>query len=191
MKKRLITACLMLIFMTLLFSAALTEGGEQFKLHSYTDGKLIYDALFLNPSTGPGYQYMPVSCSAREGTTIRVLTKAVDRHGNTWVLCEVSGKRMYLLQSDGKNTYITADLSKIPKEPAEQLSEWQCMAYGTPELRYGPGEDYPEIGRKMNDDPSWVVLMNGDWALVEQTNAYDSESPYFIRGWVKFSELIY
>lgn len=194
--KRIISVVILvavLCFAAGTFAAA--EGGEDFRLHSYVQGTLVYDAVFLDPHTGPGYRYIATDCSAKEGETVRILTKAWDAFGNTWVLCEVGGKRVYLLLSDGKTTFIRADLSSVPAEPAEQQSSWQCMPYETPEMRFGPGWEFPGTGWEMRrDDASWVVLMNGDWALVEQTNAYDEygeQNPYFIRGWVPFDELIY
>lgn len=181
----------MLLALLLAAGVCHAEGGEDLRLHTYVKGTLLYDAVFLDPHTGPGYQYVPAECGLREGDTVRILTRATDQRNNTWVLVEAEGKRVYLLYSAN---YIKADLWSIPWEPAQLESVWECRVYEEQPFRYGPGETYPRMNWNMSRKYiAWVVLMNGEWALVEQTNAYEGETdtPYFIRGWIPFSELIY
>ena len=200
MRKILIRLAAIMLMAVLLPSAALAaRGGEEFRLHGYETGILRYDASFLDPHDGPGYKYYYVNLNVPAGTKVKVLTQATDENGNRWVMVEAEengrAKRVYLLQKErGGQALIDCDLSKVPTEAAEMESTWQCMCYGNPPLRYGPGTQYATTGFVMHGETNaWVVLTNGGWALVECTNAYDDgvQNFYFTRGWVDFGDLIY
>jgi len=195
-KKRIMGLCIALALLCACGAALAEAGGEDLRLHGYADGILVYDSSFLEPREGPGYRYPSVYFSLPAGSSVRVLTQCRDQAGNTWVLAEGSGVRAYLLQRDASGAVlIRCDLTGIPREPGELISTWGCMCYETQYLRLGPGMNYPVTGFAMEpDETAWVVLVNGDWALVECSNVYDDDAgdvPYFRRGWVEFGSLVY
>ena len=196
MAKRIAGLFLALALLAACVPAVAEVGGEDFRLHGYTEGTLVYDASFLDPREGPGYRYPAVAFSLNAGSTVRVMTQRRDQAGNTWVLAEGGGRRAYLLQKDASGSVlIRCDLKGIPTEPAQLISTWGCMCYEPQSLRLGPGRNYPVTGYVMDpDETAWVVLMNGDWALVECSNVYDDDAgdvPFFRRGWVEFGNLVY
>ena len=78
--------------------------------------------------------------------------------------------------------------------PDDLLSEWQCMSYEYEAYRFGPGDNYAFTGTVLShNDNAWVILMDGDWALVESSNRYDGVKTgiFARRGWVRFDTLIY
>ena len=184
MKKLL---CLVLVMMMpLSFALAQELGGEDFRLRGYTDGTLAIDSIYLDPHDGPGYEYYPVTLTLSKGATVHVLTQATDRQGNRWVLVESGSIRAYLLQQDRQgHKLINCNLS----------STWACRLYENSRLLYGPGYAYqksPFTGR--GSDYGYVVLMNGDWALVEFQGDYDISwlgQGRKTRGWMVFSDLQY
>ena len=198
MKKHNLVLILWLVA-ALLPCAALAQGGEEFRLHGYTEGTLRYESSFLDPHEGPGYKYNYATMNLPSGSKVKVLTQATDPSGNRWVMVEGTengrAKRVYLLQQErGGKALIDCDLRSVPKEAGDIDGPWQCSCYEDLTLRYGPGTNYAATGFVMDrDEDAWVVLMNGQWALVECTNAYDGDSDvvYFTRGWVEFGRLIY
>ena len=200
MRKTCVFLCICMILMSLCGVVHADNGGAEFRLHGYVNGTLNYDASFLDPHDGPGYKYQSVSLNLREGSQVKVLTQARDVSGNTWVLAEATEngrpKRVYLLQKEsGGQTLLNCELTSVPKEAYEMESIWHCMSYEDCMLRYGPGTEYEATGFVMGpQENAWVVLTNGNWALVECTNAYDEgiqDAFYFTRGWVDFDELVY
>ena len=181
-------------------TALAAQGGEDFRLHGYVYGTLKFESGYLEPHLGPGYKYDRAGLDLAAGAQVKVLTQAADPYGNRWVLVEAEenrrARRVYLLQQErGGQALITCDLSKVPTEPAEMESAWQCMCYEEVNLRYGPGSGYAATGFTIRHETNaWVVLTNNGWALVECTDAYDDNAPdipYFTRGWVDFENLIY
>lgn len=197
MKRILVFVILMVFAAVNCACAAEPEGGINFRLHGYTEGTLNYDAVFLDPHEGPGYHYAPASLSLPAGSRVKVLTQASDRFGNTWVLVEGDSRRVYLLQREASgNILLSCDLSSVPTEPSELISSWACMILEPVELRYGPGTSYPLTGLTLHheDDYTWVVLMNGNWALVEYNTEYVEDAGDIVvyrRGWVSFDDLVY
>lgn len=190
--------CLVLIaLMSLSFALAEELGGEDFRLRGYTDGRLTIDSLYLDPHDGPGYEYQPVSFSLSKGSVVHVLTQARDRQGNRWVLVESGNIRVYLLQQDNQgHKLIDCNLSSVPTEPMELTSTWQCATYEETRLLYGPGSSYQKSPYSTEDrDYGYVILMNGDWALVEFQGDYYGVSWLAegrkTRGWMVFSDLQY
>ena len=194
MKKLL---CLVLVMMmSLSFAMAEELGGEDFRLRGYTDGTLAVDSIYMDPHDGPGYEYYPVSLSLSKGATVRVLTQATDRQGNRWVLIESGNIRAYLIQQDSQgHKLINCNLSSVPVEPRELISTWVCRLYEDTRLLYGPGSSYQKSPfTAKGSDFGYVILMNGDWALVEFQFDYDAfwlGEGRKTRGWMIFSKLQY
>ena len=181
-------------------TAAIAQGGEEFRLHGYVEGTLRYESMYLEPHVGPGYKYDRASLSLPAGAKVKVLTQVTDRWGDRWVMVEATesgrAKRVYLLQQErGGKALIECDLRSVPAESPEINGPWQCMAYGEVPLRYGPGDGYATTGFIIDHDVNaWVVLMNNGWALVECTNEFDEgvqDVFYYTRGWIDFDKLIY
>ena len=202
MMKRTVRRMALLLALALLLPAAAlaARGGEDFRLHGYVNGTLRFESSYLEPHEGPGYKYNRASLNLSSGAKVKVLTQAMDASGNRWVMVEATEgsrpKRVYLLQKErGGQALIDCDLSSVPMEASELESTWQCRCYDDYALRYGPGKNYGTTGFVMDyDENAWVVLTNGEWALVECTNAYDDDAgdvPYFTRGWTEFGNLIY
>lgn len=191
--------CCLMIVMILSLSFALAEelGGEDFRLRGYTDGKLNIESIYLDPHDGPGYEYQPVSLSLSKGAVVRVLTQAKDREGNRWVLVESGNIRAYLIQQDNQgHKLIDCSLGSVPTEPRELYSTWQCSPYEDTRLYYGPGYSYQKSPyTATGSDYGYVILMNGDWALVEFEAGGDGvhwmSEGRKTRGWMVFSELQY
>ena len=191
--------CLILVvFMFLPYALAEEDsGGFEFKLRGYTDGKLTIDSLYLDPHDGPGYEYYPVSLTLSQGSVVHVLTQAYDTQGNRWVLVESGDIRAYLIQKDNQgHELISCNLSNVPVEPSELYSVWQCGLYEDTRLLYGPGYNYQKSPFTAESvDYGYVILMNGDWALVEfQGGGEDAQwltEGRKTRGWMVFSYLQY
>ncbi len=179
----------------------LSEGGE-FILKGYTTGILLEDISSLSPRTGPGFVYDevdPRSFSASRGDEIKILSQ-VYSGGTLWVLAEVpsfysSDIRCYLVaQSNAQKIRFNASGVPVESGPDDLASEWQCSCYEYQAYRFGPGDNYAYTGASLSpDDNAWVVLMDGDWALVESSNRYDNKGAgiFARRGWVRFDTLIY
>ena len=177
--------------------AARTNGGDSFILRGYAEGVLSVESIYMDPHDGPGYEYRPVSLNLPKGTAVKVLTQAKDWQGNRWVLVESGNIRAYLIQQDRSGRrLIDCSLSNVPEEPAELYDTWICMTYTDTRLLYGPGTTYqksPYTAKAF--DYGYVVLMNGNWALVEFQGDYDGITwlgdGEKARGWMEFSELQY
>ena len=176
----LIVACIALLSIAMAedydyeeYEILFENGGIDFRLRGYVDGVLAYESIFLDPHDGPGYEYQPVSCDLPKGAVVQVLTQATDPEGNRWVLVDAGNIRFYLIQQDrnGK-VMLNCDLSDVPAEPtALQImfnSSWECQLYDDATLKLGPGPNY-QSGKytAMCGEEGHVILMNGDWALVE------------------------
>ena len=146
----------------------ISEQGELLRIHGYTDGVLVFESMYLDPHDGPGYEYFPVPVSLDNGTTVRVLTQTA-WSGTRWVLVETGNIRFYMIQQDNMGrTLIDCDMSSVPVEPGELTDEDRCELYVDTPLMYGPGYDYEQSPFfAAYDDSGYVVLMNGEWALVE------------------------
>ena len=177
------------------------EGG-QFSLTGWTKGILLENISNLDPRTGPGTLYDAVDAgilAASKGDEIKILTQ-VYSGGTLWVLAEVpsfysSNVRCYLTARSNTEK-IRFNASAVPTEvgPDDLLSEWQCMSYEYEAYRFGPGDNYAFTGTVLShNDNAWVILMDGDWALVESSNRYDGVKTgiFARRGWVRFDTLIY
>ena len=197
----LLLAALLLAVMPPASQAEAAEplGGEEMRLHGYADYTLPLSTLYLDPHLGPGYRYPWADFEAPAGTPVKILTQARDGEGRLWILMEsdVLGapRRAYLLCGTAEERCLDCDLAGIPEEPRELISAWACMPYEEEALRWGPGEQYGLTGDRMDPDgAAWVVLMNGEWALVECTDEFSEnrgDVPYCTRGWVRFSALVY
>ena len=191
-------SCL-IVFFVLIFCFASAEEilDDVLKLHGYTDGVLNFDSIYLDPLDGPGYAYYPVSVSLPKGTVVHVLTQVMDSQGNRWVLAESDKIRAYFLQQDNQGRIlIDCDLSMVPAEQTEFDSISCCLLYTECQLLYGPDPSYQaSMFTADTDGFGYVVLMNGDWALVEFCAEYDSASwlpeGRKTRGWIPFSNLVY
>ncbi|MBR2660623.1 MAG: hypothetical protein K6F61_05835 [Clostridiales bacterium] len=178
------------------------EEGGQFRLNGQTTGTLLEDASALNPRTGPGLIYDAVDpriLVADRGEEIRILSQ-VYSGGILWVLAEIpsfysSDVRCYLIaRNDSQKIRFNEAAVPLETGPDELLSEWQCSCYEYQAYRFGPGDSYAFTGGALSpDDNAWVILMDGDWALVESSNRYDGATAgiFARRGWVRFSTLIY
>ena len=197
MQKKLFCLVSLLVMLLCFTAAAEDDGGEMFKLHGYTDGILVFESIYLDPHDGPGYDYFPVSLDLPKGASVRVLTQATDPGGNRWVLVESGKIRAYLLQQDARGkTLIDCRLDDVPAEPAEMLNIWSCMLYEDCRLLYGPGAAYESSEFTADTDSyGYVVLMNGEWALVEFQGDADGASwlpqGRKTRGWIHFENLQY
>ena len=177
--------------------AARTNGGDSFILRGYAEGVLSVESIYMDPHDGPGYEYRPVSLNLPKGTAVKVLTQAKDWQGNRWVLVESGNIRAYLIQQDRSGRrLIDCSLSNVPEEPTELYDTWICMTYAGTRLLYGPETFYqksPYTAKAF--DYGYVVLMNGNWALVEFQGDYDGITwlgdGEKARGWMEFSELQY
>ena len=191
-------ACLLLAAALLsVCGGAMALGGEDLKLTSGVDAKIICSDRYIYAVEGPGEFYPRVSHGLHKGSKVKAYAWMYDEADMTWILVEANGKWFYLLQDDGAGTVLVrCNLKKLPKEPVEMQSAWQCSCYESLRLRKGPGAKYGYTGFVMGTrENAWVVLTKGKWALVECTNAYDSgvraSDVYIRRGWVPFSSLIY
>ena len=178
------------------------DSGGMFSLNGSTVGVLLEDVYSLDPRTGPGFLYDAVDTGflcAGKGDEIKILTQ-VYSGGVLWVLAEVpsyNGRniRCYLVaQSNAQK--IRFNGSGVPLEygPDDLASEWQCSCYEYQAYRFGPGDKYAYTGTSLAPgDNAWVILMDGDWALVESSNRYDDVTTgiFARRGWVQFDTLIY
>ena len=197
MQKKLFSLVALLVMLFCSAAAAEDDGGEMFKLHGYTDGILVFESIYLDPHDGPGYDYFPVSLDLPKGASVKVLTQVTDSDGNRWVLVESGKIRAYLLQQDARGkTLIDCRLDDVPAEPAEMLNLWSCMLYEDCRLLYGPGAAYESSEFTADPDSyGYVVLMNGEWALVEFQGNADGASwlpqGRKTRGWIFFENLQY
>ena len=197
MLKKTISFILLACILLLSCSFAAGEENELLRLRGYVDGKLSFESIYLDPHDGPGYEYYPVSLDLSKGTVVHVLSQASDSQGNRWVLVEYGDIRAYMLQKDSKGkTLISCDMKKVPVEPTDFFSVDSCMLYEDCELLTGPGEKYQPSGYTATiDDYGFVVLMNGDWALVVfQGDEYGASwvpEGRKVRGWIIMSNLVY
>ncbi|MBQ9264747.1 MAG: hypothetical protein IJ189_11165 [Clostridia bacterium] len=198
MKKILVCALAVAALLCVCVSA-LALGGADFKLTGYVEGTLLYDAKSIGPMEGPGefYHHVTLNRNLPKGSKVKVYSQLYDDTDMTWILVEANGQWFYLLQDDGAGTvFVRCNMKKVPKEAPQAIDSWLCTCYETQYLRSGPGTKYALTGFAMARwENAWVVLVKGDWALVECTNAYDDGVSYYNvyvrRGWVPFSELMY
>lgn len=195
MKKRILCAAVLMALLCVSASAG-SLGGDDLRIRGSITGTLLYGEEYVSPREGPGFDYPAVPSNLRKGDRVKLYSRYGDGYDPIWVMAEANGRRVYLFQQDSVgNVAVKCDLNKLPLEALTMDSPWQCSCYETLYLRSGPGANYPYTGFAMSvRENAWVVLVEGDWALVECTNAYD-DSPigeiYFRRGWARFDQLIY
>ncbi len=176
------------------------NGGAEFVLKGSVTGTLLADPSALDPRTGPGPLYDaldPGLLLLEKGSEIKILTQ-VYSGGVLWVLAEVPSFyrdiRCYLVARN-QSECIRFDHSAVPEEagPDNLTSTWGCMSYEYEAYRFGPGDEYAFTGSSLSpDDTAWIILKDGDWALVESSNRYNGASTVFARrGWVLFDRLCY
>lgn len=200
MNKRLLV--LILVFALVVGTAVADPAGMDFSLRGGVKGKACVVSYLITIRSGPGYLYDNIDeelASFSEGTELTVLSQ-VSVNGETWVQAEVPsswGKiRAYLVAVSGGDTLISYSSGSVPWEirPDELSSEWACTCYDPLAFRFGPGEQYSYTGAFLStNDNAFVILTEGDWALVEATNRFDGVSTglFSRRGWVRKDELIY
>ena len=174
-----------------------------FALEGYATGILLEDIADMDPRTGPGVLYPSLeswSFEVNRGDEIKILTQ-VYSGGILWVLAEVPSLvsrdvRCYLAARSDRET-IQFDSSAVPVEysPDSLTDEWLCSCYEREQLLLGPVDDMPFVSPPLEPgDNAWIILTDGDWALVEASNRFDyrvKSGIYARRGWVPLEELIY
>ena len=174
-----------------------------FALEGYTTGILLEDIADMDPRTGPGVLYESLASwpfEVNKGDEIKILTQ-VYSGGILWVLAKVPSLvsrdvRCYLAARSDRQT-IQFDSSAVPVEcsPDSLVDEWLCSFYDCVTFRLGPWDDMPFVGPFYEPGATaWIVLTDGDWALVEASNRFDyrvKSGIYARRGWVPLEELIY
>ena len=119
-------------------------------------GKLLYNASFLEPRTGPSLDYTPENqFDLKAGDEVRVFSVCQDRNSNQWAMVEgiVRGEKMrvYLLCYDAYVMEETIDIQDKWKLVQEKVLttdyDWpffpEWMTDAVPHM--GPGEMYPRV----------------------------------------------
>ena len=196
------TGCLMMALMMLLCTTALAAAGDDFQLGGkYVTGKDtgVYPVNFMLWS-GPGYEFDMYDydfCCDLDTSRVKVYSQ-VWNGGMLWILVEAqhrtAGKvRGYTkaIDENGENP-IAYDGNAVPWEdpPGSFESIYECHYYEVTSLRCGPGTGYAYNGSVVYpDDYGHVVLLDGDWALVEGVS--HAESGHKARGWIRFGDIQY
>lgn len=182
-----------------------SKGGIDFKLRGGVTGYLRDDSVNMLLCSGPSYKYTQEVFYGLDCSVVKVFSQ-VWSDGSLWALVEADeydlGKiRGYVEVIDNEgNRRFTYDQSAVPWETSPNwgsfpdlfYSVWSCQCFDKELMRYGPGVQYPLTGTYFgNFESGYVVLTEGDWALVD-CPAHDPEGwATRQRGWILFSELIY
>lgn len=198
--KRLLPILLALILVCTAASADVA--GMYFSLYGGVKGTAKVVSYLTPIRTGPGYLYDQIDEDLTyfsDGAQLTVLSQVlVD--GEIWIQAEIPsayGKlRCYMVAVSGGDTLISYPSGSVPWEinPNDLASEWACSCYDALAYRFGPGEQYPYIGGFLSpSDNAFVILTEGNWALVEATNRFDGvySGIFSRRGWVRKDDLIY
>ena len=199
--KRLLVMILILVLAC--NAAAADPAGMYFSIHGGVKGRANIVSYLIPIRSGPGYLYDNVDEDLTyfsDGAELTVCSQ-VRVDGETWIQAEIAsgnGKiRCYMVAASGGDTLVSYAAGSVPWEvnPEDLCSVWACRSYDSLAYRYGPGEQYAYTGTFLSPaDNAFVVLTEGDWALVEATNRYDDNVTSGIfsrRGWVRSDELQY
>ena len=199
MKKLLI---LILAVVLMAAPAAADNAGMDFRIRGGVQGKANVVSYLTPIRTGPGYLYDSIDedmAFFSEGASLTVLTQVMV-NGETWIQAEIpssGGKlRCYMVAASGGDVLVSYPSGSVPWEagPDNLSSEWACSCYDSLAYRFGPGTQYPYVGAFLSPyDSAFVILTEGDWALVEATNRFDgvSSGVFSRRGWVRKDDLQY
>ena len=198
--KRLLA--LILAMLTVTAVAAADYAGMDFSIYGGVKGRANLVSYLIPIRSGPGYLYDNVDEDLTyfsEGAELTVCSQ-VRVNGETWIQAEIAsayGKiRCYMVADSGGDTFVSYASGSVPWEvnPDDLSSEWACRSYDSLAYRYGPGEQYAYTSTFLSPaDNAFVILTEGDWALVEATNRYDGVASgiFSRRGWVRSDELQY
>jgi len=163
-------------------------------------GKLLYDASYLEPRTGPSIAFTPETLfDLKAGDEVRVFSVCQDDYSNQWAMVEgiVRGERMrvYLLCYDAYVMEETIDISDkwklVHEERPTKNDDWSYSpAWMTDAVPHsGPGEMYPLIALGQDDELAGEILISGNWVLVEYVYDDTLGLPTYKRGWVPIDSL--
>lgn len=196
-------ALALILVLTLLTGvAAADRAGMFFSIYGGVKGSARRVSYLIPIRSGPGYLYDNIDEELTyfdEGTEVTVCSQ-VRVDGETWIQAEIPSLygriRCYMVADAGSEILVSYASGSVPWEisPNDLASEWACESYETVAFRYGPGEQYAYTGAFLSPyDNAFVILSEGNWALVEATNRYDGVSSgiFSRRGWIRQDELIY
>ena len=163
-------------------------------------GKLLYDAAFLEPRTGPSIAYTPENqFDLKAGDEVQVFSVCQDSFSNQWAMVEgiVRGEKMrvYLLCYDAYVMEETIDILEkwklVHEEAPARYDDWSYrpawMTDADPHA--GPGKMYPWIELGEDAVLTGEILVSGDWVLVEYMYEDKGWLASYTRGWVPIDSL--